>query len=169
VAPRRRYSKAYVLVVNVKGVPPGLYHFSPRTARLHLIRRGATSQQLVDYVSGQDYYAGASALVLMTAVLPRVQWRYQHARSYRSLLLDAGHICQTFCLVATWLGLAPFCTQALADSRIERDLGVDGVSEILLYSAGVGTRPADGQWVQWPKEAPGADPPAPKRRRPRRR
>src|SRR5439155_333967 len=69
------------------------------------------------------------------------------------LTFGAGHVCQTFCLVATWLKLAPFCTQALADSRIEQDLGANGVDEILLYAAGVGTRPADGRWVQWPSTA----------------
>jgi len=142
--------EAYVLVLRVRGVAPGLYHFSPRTKRLHLVRRGATRDQLIAYLSDQWWYGDAGALVLMSAVLRRVRWRYRHPRAYRSVLLDAGHICQTFCLVATWLKLAPFCTQALADSRIERDLGINGVDEVLLYSAGVGTRPADGKWVQWP-------------------
>ncbi len=146
--------EAYVLALRVKGVPPGLYHFSPRTNRLHRVRRGATREQLVGYLSGQWWYRDAAALVLMTAVLSRVRWRYDSPRAYRSVLLDAGHICQTFCLVATWLKLAPFCTQALADSRIERDLGVDGVDEVVLYAAGVGTRPADGRWVQWPGNTP---------------
>src|SRR6266566_2232899 len=49
-----------------------------------------------------------------------------------------GHLCQTFCLVATWLGLAPFCTAALKDTLIERDLGIDGIRESVLYVAGVG-------------------------------
>jgi nitroreductase len=70
------------------------------------------------------------------------------------VLLDAGHICQTFCLVATSLRLAPFCTMALADSRIERDLGIDGVSEVVVYAAGVGMRP-DGGHVQWPTRPKG--------------
>jgi SagB-type dehydrogenase family enzyme len=90
----------------------------------------------------------------MTAVLPRVWWRYPNARSYRAILLDAGHVCQTFCLVATWLGLAPFCTMAMDDRRIERDLRIDGTHEILLYAAGVGSKPADGRWVQWPGHRP---------------
>jgi hypothetical protein len=30
---------------------------------------------------------------------------------------------------------------ALADSRIERDLALDGISETVLYAAGVGVRP----------------------------
>jgi SagB-type dehydrogenase family enzyme len=150
----RHSIEAYVMALNVKGVPPGLYHFSPRTSRLHLVRRGATSEQLVAYLSGQWWYRDAAALVLMSAVLPRVRWRYPGPRAYRSVLLEAGHVCQTFCLVATWLKLAPFCTQALADSRVERDLGIDGIDEIILYAAGVGTRPADGRWVQWPGNRP---------------
>ena len=61
----------------------------------------------------------------------------------------AGHLAQTFCLVATWLGLAPFTTAAIVDTDIERTLGIDGVEETILYVAGVGmpkavraTRPA---------------------------
>jgi hypothetical protein len=30
---------------------------------------------------------------------------------------------------------------ALADSRIEKDLGIDGITESVLYAAGVGRRP----------------------------
>jgi SagB-type dehydrogenase family enzyme len=77
----------------------------------------------------------------MTAVFPRNMWKYTYPRSYRSVLLDAGHLCQTLCLVATWLGLAPFCTAALADSLIERDLEIDGITESAIYAAGVGVQP----------------------------
>jgi len=66
------------------------------------------------------------------------------ARAYRAVLIDAGHLCQTFCLAATWLGLAPFCSMAFADSRIEQDLQLDGVRESLIYVAGVGARPRGG-------------------------
>lgn len=155
--------EGYVLALRVRGVAPGLYHYSPRTRRLHLVRRGATPRQAASYLAGQDWYSGAAAIVIMTAVLPRVWWRYPNARSYRAILLDAGHVCQTFCLVATWLGLAPFCTMAMDDGRVERDLGIDGTSEIALYAAGVGSKPADGRWVQWPGHRP-----VPKRARPSR-
>jgi SagB-type dehydrogenase family enzyme len=147
--------EAYVLALRVKDLPRGLYHYSPRSRALHLVRRGASRAQVVSYLSGQSWFAGTAVLVLMTAVLPRLWWRYAHPRGYRAVLLEAGHVCQTFCLAATWLGLAPFCTMALDDSRIERDLEVDGVDEVLLYAAGAGTRPADGEWVQWPRAAHG--------------
>jgi nitroreductase len=74
----------------------------------------------------------------MTAVFRRTLRKYQLARAYRVVLLDAGHLCQTFCLVATWLELAPFCTAALKDTLIEEDLGIDGIRESVLYVAEVG-------------------------------
>ena len=51
-------------------------------------------------------------------------------------------LAQTFCMVATWLGLAPFTTAAVSDTAIERALGLDGVSESMMYVAGVGMPPA---------------------------
>jgi hypothetical protein len=60
---------------------------------------------------------------------------------YRGILLEAGHLCQTFCLAATWKGLAPFSTIAYQDTQWEKWLGIDGINESLLYIAGAGTRP----------------------------
>jgi SagB-type dehydrogenase family enzyme len=132
--------EVYVLARRVADVPPGLYHYRPDRHRLALLRPGATLRQILSYLPSQTYFGPAAALMLMTAVFERTQWKYDFARAYRVVLAEAGHLCQTFCLVATWLGLAPFETMALADSRIERDLGIDGVSESVLYAAGVGTR-----------------------------
>ncbi len=83
----------------------------------------------------------------MTAVFARQLWRYPYARAYRAALAEAGHICQTFCLTATWMGLAPFCLMGLADTRIEQDLGIDGITESVLYAAGVGHRPKGTAWA----------------------
>jgi SagB-type dehydrogenase family enzyme len=89
--------------------------------------------------------------MFMTAVFQRNQWKYRDSAAYRTVILDAGHMCQTFCLTATWLGLAPFCTMALADSKVEKDLGLDGISESAIYAAGVGTRPLKKDWAPWPE------------------
>jgi len=135
--------EAYLLVRNVRGLRPGLYHYDSAAHRLALLRRGADSRQIVRYLGGQWWFGGASFVVFMTAVFGRTQWKYDYARAYRAVLMEAGHLCQTFCLTATWLGLAPFCTIAFNDSFIERKLGVDGISESVLYAAGAGMRPPD--------------------------
>ena len=142
--------EVYVLARRVAGLEPGLYHYASDTHRLHLIRKGATARQIVRYVPTQQWYGSASALFLITAVFNRTQWKYRFARGYRAILAEAGHLCQNICLAATWLGLAPFCTMALADSAIERDLGIDGVAESVVYAAGVGTRPRGVAWAPWP-------------------
>lgn len=145
----RHSIEVYVFARKVEGLRRGLYHYNPDTHKLARVGR-AVPRRVSDYLPGQEWYDDASAVMLMTAVFDRVQWRYPYPRAYRAILAESGHLCQTFCLIATALGLAPFCTMALADSRIERDLKIDGVSESVLYAAGVGVRPSGVDWAPLP-------------------
>lgn len=138
--------EAYVVARDVEGVAPGIYHYDASGHQLERLRRGITRDRMSDYVIGQRWFSDACAYVVMTGVFRRTQWKYRYPRAYRVVLTEAGHLCQTFCLTATWLGLAPFCTMALADSKIDRDLGIDAVTEGCLYIAGVGIRPAGLDW-----------------------
>jgi SagB-type dehydrogenase family enzyme len=142
--------EVYVAAARVKGLDPGLYWYSPDEHALAPLNRAWEPSRWPDALGGQEWTANASAVFLVTSVFSRVQWKYKSARAYRTVLLEAGHFCQTFCLVATWLKLAPFCTAAFADSRIERLLRVDGLSESMLYAMGVGTRPAGATSAPWP-------------------
>jgi SagB-type dehydrogenase family enzyme len=142
--------ECYVLALRIRGLPRGLYHYRADTHELERLTNRAAPRQVAKYLPGQSWYGGASALVLMTAVFARTQWRYPFARAYRVVLAESGHLCQTFCLTASWLGLAPFCTMALADSAIEHDLGIDDFSESVIYAAGFGTRPGGVDWAPWP-------------------
>jgi SagB-type dehydrogenase family enzyme len=134
----RHPGEVYLLALRVEGLAQGLYHYDSLHHRLEKIRRVAAAKKAVEYSAGHEFLERAAALFIMTAVFPRVMWKYRFARAYRVVLLDAGHLCQTFCLVATWLGLAPFCTAALKDTLIEKDLGIDGIREAPLYIAAVG-------------------------------
>ena len=133
--------EAYVLARNVDGLRPGMYHYNGGDHRLELLRAGANSRQITDYLANQWWYGGAAFVVFMAAVFARTRWKYDYARAYRAVLIEAGHLCQTFCLTSTWLGMAPFCTMAFADSKIENALGLDGISESVVYVAGAGLRP----------------------------
>lgn len=146
----RHALEAYVLALRVGGLARGLYHYAADRHELERVSAKASRRQLLGYLPTQHWYGDAAALVLITAVFPRVVWRYDYPRAYRAVLIEAGHFCQTFLLTATWLGLAPFCSMALADSRIERDLGIDGVTESVLYAAGVGVRPRGVDWAPVP-------------------
>jgi SagB-type dehydrogenase family enzyme len=130
--------EVYLLALRVAGLPRGIYHYRADQHLLELMSHKASEERLVEMCAGQDWIRHCSALFVMTGVFPRVMWRYRFSRAYRVVLLEAGHFCQTFCLVATWLGLAPFCTAALVDEQLEKDLGLNGATETVLYAAGVG-------------------------------
>ena len=117
------------------------------------VRRGDMTARLRAWMPQSGYFAKAGFLVVLTAVLERQVWRYPYARAYRAALAEAGHACQTFCLAATWRGLAPFCLMGLDDAAIEQDLGIDGVRETVLYVAGAGTRPRGTAWAPRPRGA----------------
>lgn len=146
----RHSIEAYVVVRNVDGAPPGVYHYDSAAHALAPLGGPVPTKTLHTFVAQQKWMAGAAALIFMTAVFARVQWRYPSARAYRTVIAEAGHHAQTFCLLATARGLAPFCTMALADTAVERALGVDGAREAVMYAVGVGRRPARTAWAPWP-------------------
>ncbi len=137
----RHPGEVYLMALRVKGLSPGLYHYHPGHHHLKKISTNATRERAWLYCARQNYVRNAAALFIMTAIFRRTMWKYHLARAYRVVLLETGHLCQTFCLVATWLGLAPFSTAALKDTLIEEDLGIDGIRESVLYVAGIGLPP----------------------------
>jgi SagB-type dehydrogenase family enzyme len=135
--------EAYVLVQRVEGLKKGIYHYNAERHELEWLRKGIAQRTLERNLGNQWWFANGAFLVLMTAVFGRTQWKYGFPRAYRTILLEAGHLCQTFCLTATWLGLAPFSTIAQTDTNWEKWLGIDGVKESIIYVAGAGAMPKD--------------------------
>jgi SagB-type dehydrogenase family enzyme len=133
--------ECYVVNRSVGGLAPGIYHYAADRHALERLRGEVPLQRMQAYVPNSAYFANASVMVFFTAVFARILWRYEYSRAYRAALVEAGHVCQTFCLTATWLGLAPYCLMGLADSIIEQDLGLDGLTEAVLYCAGAGRPP----------------------------
>lgn len=128
----------YPIVQRVRNVEAGIYHYSVERHGLELLESGTFEERMVEYYSGQNWVSDAAALFVFTAVLPRSMWKYDHSRAYRVVQLDAGHLGQTFHLVCTALGLAPFTTAAIQDRALEKTLQIDGVTEVVVYAAAVG-------------------------------
>jgi SagB-type dehydrogenase family enzyme len=134
----RHPGEVYLMALRVDGLKRGMYHYQAKDHRLASLPAKVSPRVASAYCADQPFAAEAAALFIMTAVFARTMWKYGRARAYRVVLLETGHLCQTFCLIATRLGLAPFSTAALRDSLIEQDLELDGISESVLYVAGVG-------------------------------
>jgi SagB-type dehydrogenase family enzyme len=148
----RHPTEAYVMVRAIRGVRQGFYYYAPAEhALVPIAQRRVTGAEITRLLVGQDWYAGASVVVFLTAVFERAAWVYDHPRAYKSILLEAGHFCQTFCLAATARRLAPFCTAAFADAAVERTLGLDSLQESVVYATGFGLRPPRTRWAPWPR------------------
>ena len=133
--------ECYAVVRAVAGLKAGIYHYRADSHALERVRGPVSLQRMRAYVPKSGYFAKASVMVFFTAIFERQLWRYPYSRAYRAALIEAGHVCQTFLLAATSLGLAPYCLLGLADTLVERDLGIDGITESVLYCAGVGRPP----------------------------
>lgn len=130
--------EVYPVVLAVHNAEPGIYHYSVKRNSLVQLRAGRFTDLVVQLCADHEWIRNAAAVFFMTAVIDRSAWKYPHSHAYRVLHLDAGHLGQTFHLVCTALGLGPFTFAATRNPAVERALGIDGVSEIVLYTAAVG-------------------------------
>ncbi|MGK5637193.1 SagB/ThcOx family dehydrogenase [Streptomyces sp. URMC 126] len=140
----RHELEAYVGVFAVEGITPGLYHYNCVEHSLELLDPGFTREQAAHLCWDQSAIAEAPVTVFVTAVVDRMSSKYRAPRAYRVMLLNAGHLGQTFALTATALGLGPFQTAAFRDTDVEAALGIDGIRETALYALATGlpTAPA---------------------------
>jgi SagB-type dehydrogenase family enzyme len=122
----------------------GIYHYSVRDHSLELLKLDDFREKCVAFSAGQAWTRNASVFFIMTAVVARTAWKYRVPRVYRAFLLDAGHLSQSFLLVSTALGLGPFCIGVISDITIEKELGLDGINETVLFAVGVGQPTRNG-------------------------
>lgn len=78
-----------------------------------------------------------SFAVVLAACFPRATWKYGE-RSYRNVLLEAGHIGQNLCLLATALRLGARHITGFVDDALNAMLKLDGVNEASVYMVVVG-------------------------------
>jgi putative peptide maturation dehydrogenase len=146
-------TEAYLLVQRVDGIAPGLYHYHPIDHALEPMRTLTAEQAAVlarRFVAGQTYFADAHVMVVAASRFLRNFWKYRnHAKAYRAITLDIGHLSQAQYLAATELGLAAFITAAINEVDIEQAFGLDPLKEGPLAVTGFGIRAAARREVEW--------------------
>jgi len=139
---------AYVLVTNVEGVAPGLYHYETATHALALLERmdrGEAYDVARLFTAGQSYFAEAHVLLVHVARLDRMFCKYaRHSKAYKTVLMDSGHLSQTMYLTAAHLGLGAFYTAAINDADIESRLRLGPIREAAIAISGFGI-PTNGR------------------------
>lgn len=141
--------EAYFIVQHVDGLAPGLYHYSATAHALEPLpvpagrefAGGGLRAFVMDLVAQQHWFADAHVLVVLAPRFDRTFWKYRHhAKGYRVVALEAGHLSQTLYLSATEAGLGAFITGAINEVEIERAFGLDPIHEGALAVCGFGWR-----------------------------
>ena len=127
----------YAIVGRVAGVQPGVYHYAVPWHSLELVQGGDFRQSLFEASLEQSAIQQAAVVLVLVAVFQRTRWKYKE-RSYRYILIEAGHIGQNICLAATALGLGACPIGAFTDRALDTLLGVDGDREAAVYELAVG-------------------------------
>lgn len=129
--------ETYLVIHDVEGVPPGVYHYDVQHHQLEQLRAGDFRVEVSRAALDQRMAAQSNIVVVWTAVFPRSKWKYRQ-RAYRYVYLDAGHIAQNLALAAVALGLGSCQIAALYDEEANELLGVDGIDESTIYMTVVG-------------------------------
>jgi putative peptide maturation dehydrogenase len=140
-------TEAYLLVQRVTDLAPGLYHYHVGDHALEPLQMLSPDEALQlagRFVASQDWFARAHALVILAPRFTRSFWKYRnHAKVYRAVTLDVGHLAQTLQISATEFGLGAFVTSAVNEVDIEQALGLAPMFESPLAVCGIGWRAAE--------------------------
>ena len=130
--------ETYVVVRNVEGLDPGIYHYHIQGHALDMIQPGDFSKDILNACQKQAMLCRVSAVIVFSSIFERVCRRYGE-RGYRYCYMEAGHMSQNLYLQAEALGLGTVAIGGFLDHRINQLLHLDGVSEAVVYMQAIGT------------------------------
>lgn len=134
-------TEAYLVALHIESLQKGIYHYQAHTHTLSLIKLIDASPVMTTLFCGQYFAKDLSLGVFLTSRFDKLWHKYPHSRAYRIALLDAGHLSQTFQLVATALNLNPWLTGAFVDEDVIDLLKLNNTCEQPLFFVGAGLGP----------------------------
>jgi len=130
--------ETYILINNVTGLKEGLYRYLAIEHKLMCISALENqSERIVDATLGQKFTGKAAAVFIWSCVAYRGEWRYNIA-AHKSMLLDAGHICQNLYLACEGIEAGTCAIGAYDQEKIDAIIDVDGENEFSVYLSPVG-------------------------------
>lgn len=127
----------YVVVMNVKDIDQGIYHYAVQNHRLELIKSGDFREKMASAALSQEVMNNADIIFVLSAIFDRTRHKYGE-RGVRYVYIEAGHISQNIFLQAVSLKLGSVCVGAFFDQKVNELIGIDGRKEAAIYLHAVG-------------------------------
>lgn len=126
----------YVVVGDVEGLTPGIYHYDPSEHQLTLTASGDQRKRLARAALGQSWIRDAAAVVVFTAIYKRTTRKYGR-RGERYVHIEVGHSGQNLYLQAEALGLGTVVVGAFDDEEVAAVLRIPtDVKPLILMPVG---------------------------------
>ena len=134
--------ETYLLVRQVEGLVPGMYHYLPMTHQLELLSAQEDPQALLEFAEeslcGQRWAAKANVVFYWSFVPYRSEWRYG-IFAHKLIMADMGHVGENLYLACAALGLGTCGIGAYDQALCDKAFQLDGEEEYTVYTQTVGT------------------------------
>ena len=115
--------ETYLVVGEVEGLEPGIYHYLPNEHSLENIKEGDIRKELSQAALGQGMIEEAPINIIIVADYSRTTSHYGE-RGKRYVHIEVGHVGQNVHLQAEILNLGTVMVGAFRDQRVKEALGI---------------------------------------------
>jgi SagB-type dehydrogenase family enzyme len=137
----RHAFETYVCIFRVSGLKSGFYRYLPAESKLlYGFQEDQAAAKITAATLGQSFVAQAAVVFIWTTIPYRMEWRYGVA-AYKTIAIDAGHVCQNLYLACEAIGAGTCAVAAYHQELMDQLLRIDGRDEFVIYLAPVGKLP----------------------------
>lgn len=131
-------SEAYLVAVHVEELSAGIYHYQSHNHTLSVVDKNDMSSVLGYLLAGQHFAEKLSAGIFISARFEKNWHKYKHSKGYHHILLDIGHLSQTFQLCVTAMGFQTWLSAAFLDDEVVQLLKLQKTTEYPMFFVGMG-------------------------------
>jgi SagB-type dehydrogenase family enzyme len=136
----RHAFETFILVIDVKGLDPGIYRYLALEHKLipYNLDKGII-ERVYEGAFDQSMVKTGAVTFIWVADVYRMKYRYGE-RGYRYLHIDVGHVCQNFYLAAENINCGVCAIAAFNDEVMNGLLHLDGEDHFVIYLASCGKK-----------------------------
>lgn len=133
----RHPTEIFLLNFGQFDIAQGVYHYNVRDNSLDRIRDGNLWNHF-QKICPSSCKPKPKAAFAITSMCERAMWRYRDPRSWRAVMIDAGHALHMYKRVAGMLGLESKTSQRFKSTEVAKVLGINAIEQPVL-SVGIFT------------------------------
>lgn len=129
--------ETYLVINRVEGIKKGVYRYLALSHRLIFLFDNENLEESLTEATEQPFISKGAVTFIWSCIPYRGEWRY-YISAHKTMLLDAGHVCQNLYLACEAIGCGTCAIASYDQSLMDKFLRIDGENEFVVYLAPVG-------------------------------